>query len=277
VKHRLALPLVAALALAAAACSRPVQENHAFQWTNQLPAGAVVHLRDGTGDITVRRSAGQNVLVNGTSRWRRGRSSDIHFSVNQVGNDYYVCAMWSASGRCGEKGYHGRQTGGFLTMFSLFHRTTDASADFIAEIPANVVVDAKTANGSVHVDGASAGVTALTSNGTITASNVSGPLMLKTTNGDVRLSTDSLADADSVHLTTTNGTIHAELPAGTQGAFDLSVMNGRVQSDLPVPSASKSRAGQHLAGQIGASTRVVKMRTMNGNVSVVARRIPASH
>lgn len=271
--------LVTALAVAATACSRSrsVQEDNAFQWTNQLPAGAVVHLRDGTGDITVRRAAGQTVLVNGTRRWRRGRSSDIKFAVNQVGNDYYVCAMWSGSGKCGAKGYHGRQTGGLLTMFSLFHRTTDASADFIAEIPANVVVDAKTANGSVHVDGASAGVTALTSNGTITASNVSGPLMLKTTNGDVRLSTDSMADADSIHLTTTNGTIHAELPASMQGAFDLSVMNGSVRSDLPLQATSKSRVGQHLAGQIGASTRIVKMRTMNGNVSVVARRTPASH
>jgi len=36
-------------------------------------------------------------------------------------------------------------------MFSLFHRGNDASADFVAEIPANVVVDARTTLGSARM------------------------------------------------------------------------------------------------------------------------------
>lgn len=277
-KHRIAFFTVAALtALAATGCSRPGQDERAFQWTSDLPAGAVVHLRDGAGGITVKRSENQSVQVSGSRRWHRGHASDIKFVVNQVGNDYYVCAMWHGSGKCGSNGYRGRQTGGFLTMFSLFHRTSDASADFTAEIPANVVVDARTANGSVQIDGMSAGVTAHTTNGTVQASNVSGPLALSTTNGDVRLSTDALADADTVSLTTTNGTIRAELPSKLEGAFDLSVVNGMVRTDLPLESSGKGRPGRHFQGQIGTSTRVVKMRAVNGNVSVITRATPTTH
>jgi hypothetical protein len=269
--------LLAAVPIVAAACSSPGGDDRAFQWSDQIPAGAVVHLRDGSGDITVRPSSGPSALVTGSRRWRRGRANDIHFVVRQDGNDYYLCAMWRGSGKCGASGYRGRQTGGFLTMFSLFHRGSDARADIVAEVPANVVIDASTTNGSVEIKGMTAGVTARTINGTVAASNVSGPLTLSTTNGNVRLSTDSLADADVVRLSTTNGAIRAELPANLQGQFDLSTVNGVVSSDFPIPSASSTHGNRHLQGQVGSLPRVVRMRTINGPVSVSVRAAPTAH
>lgn len=272
------IAVLAAVPIIAAACSSPGVDDRAFQWTDQVPPGAVVHLRDGSGDITVRRASGPSATVTGSRRWRRGRSSDIQFVVKQEGKDYYVCAMWRGSGRCGASGYRGRQMGSLLTMFSLFHRSSDAQADIVAEVPANVVVDATTTNGSVEVNGMMAGVTAKTVNGGVEAANVSGPVTLATTNGNVRLSTDSLADADVVRLSTTNGTIRAELPANLQGNFDLSTVNGVVSSDFPIPPSSSSRhANRHLQGQIGSLARLVKMRTINGTVSVTGRGAPATH
>lgn len=261
----------AAVACAAAACSRPRAER-AFEWTDQLPAGAVVHLRNGAGPVTVRRANGPMTLVTGTRRWRRGRAGDIRFVVTQRGSDYYVCAMWRRSGSCDESGYRGRQIGGFLTMFSLFHRGSDASADFVAELPDNVAVDVRTTNGSVQVDGVTAGVTARTTNGTVQASNVSGPVALSTVNGNVRLTTDSLSETGPVRLTTTNGTIHAELPADVQGKFDISAVNGVVRSEFPIPSTGR----RHLQGQLGTSPRVVMMRARNGTVSLISRGTPAT-
>ena len=274
---KIRIAIVAAMALASAACSRPGSEDRVFQWSDQLPAGSVLHLRDGAGDIVIRPAAGQMASVNGSRRWKRGRRNDVRFVVTQHGNDYYICAMWRASGKCGESGYRGRQTSGFLTMFSLFHHGSDASADFVAEIPANVTVDAKTTLGSVQIDGMTAGVTARTSNGTVQASNVSGPLSLTTTNGNVHLSTDLLSPSDEVRLSTTNGTIRAELPANLEGTFDLSAVNGRVSSDLSIPMSGSSRQGRHIQGQIGSSTRLVKMRAVNGAVTVVSRGTPATH
>ena len=46
-------------ALVAAGCNRPGSDEQAFRWTTELPAGSVVHIRDGAGNITVRRAAGQ--------------------------------------------------------------------------------------------------------------------------------------------------------------------------------------------------------------------------
>ncbi len=275
-KYRTAC-VIAASALALTACSHSRGEDSAFQWSDQLPPGAVVHIRSGAGDIAVRRASGQSAHITGSRRWQRGRAKDVRFAVTQIGSDYYICAMWRASGKCGASGYRGRQTSSFLTMFSLFHRGTDASADFVAEIPANVVIDARTTLGSVDIDGMMAGVTARTSSGTVRASNVSGPVSLTTTNGNVRLATDSLSASDDIRLTTTRGEIRAELPAKLEGNFDLSVTNGALQSDLDLPAAPRSRAGHHLQGQIGSSQRVVKMRAVSGAVTVLSRGTPSEH
>lgn len=269
------LAVAASLALAATGCSRAgMDEEPAFKWSTPLPAGAVLHIRNGSGGIDVRPSADPNVTVTGGRRWKRGHADDIRFVVTQAGNDYYVCAMWRNSGRCGERGYRGKNTGGLLTMFSLFHRTTDAVAEFVASVPPGVSVDARTSTGSVKVYGTNAGVVAHSVNGNVTVFDVSGPMDLSTTNGNVELSADSLADADSIRLTTTNGGIHAELPATLQGNFDLSTVNGTVHSDLPI--AGTKRRGR-LQGQIGSLPRVVKMRAVNGTVTVVAHPASGSH
>jgi hypothetical protein len=266
--------LVVLASLAAVACHSGGVEDHAFEWSRPLPAGGVLHLRDGTGSITVRRGTGANVPVVGSRSWRRGRAKDVQFVVTQNGNDYYVCAMWQSSGNCGASGYHGASDGGLLEMINLFHHKTDATASFVAEVPASVGVDARTTLGSVHVDGVAGGVTARSVNGVVEATNVSGSVVLTTTNGSVRLRADSLAASDSVRLTTTNGIVNADLPAGVQGMFDLSVTNGSVHSDLPIPSLSGGRANRHLHGQLGSSPRPIRMRSVNGMVSLVTHGAP---
>jgi hypothetical protein len=71
--------------------------------------------------------------------------------------------------------------------------------------------------------------------------------------------------------------IRAELPANIDGNFDLSVVNGAVQSDLDLPASPRSRQGRHLQGQIGSSTRVVKMRAIRGMVTLRTRATPVTH
>jgi hypothetical protein len=268
--------ILAALSLAATACSH-AGSDRTFQWVGELPAGSTVHLRNGSGGIEVRQASGQNVVVNGGRQWRRGRSNDVQFVVNHNGNDYFVCAMWRNSGKCAANGYRGKNIGGFLSMFSLFHHSSDATADLSVDVPANVMIDAKMSNGSVRIDGVAAGVTAHTANGDVVVTNASGPLSLETANGDVRLSSAALTGSDPITLSTTNGTIRAQLPANTEGAFDLSVVNGNVRSDFPLNQVAKAHIGRHLQGQIGSSTRVVKMRSVNGSVVVTTRPSAPSH
>jgi hypothetical protein len=271
-----ATTIAAAALIAGTACSRPGNDD-AFRWSEELAPGAIVHIRDGAGDIQVRRVEGQTATISGSRRWHRGRAKDIKFVVTHTGNDYYVCAMWRASGKCGTGRYNGRQTTTLLSMLSLFHRSSDASADFVAELPANVTVDVRTTIGTVEVDGMKAGVTAQSTSGGVRALNVAGPVSLSTTNGDVHFVADTLSTADAIELTTRRGRVIAELPQNVEGSFDLSVMSGSIQNDLGLAQAQRSRTGRHLQGQIGSSTRSVKMRAATGSVTLVTRSTPSTH
>ncbi len=272
--------LVLVMAVFVAGCSHAGSNERAWESSLDIPAGATVHIRNGVGDITVRQSPATGPRVanlTGGIEWRRGRAKDVDFVVNHDGNEYYMCAMWKGSGNCGANGYHGRRAGGLLEMFALFHRSSDATASIVAQLPGDVVVDARTTSGSVDVEGVSSGVTAKTTNGTVSASHVSGPMTLTTTNGNVRLSMDAASATDSIHLMTTNGMINAELPAGIDGVFDLAVTNGVVRTDLPINNDKADRSRRRLRGQIGTSSRVVRMKAVNGTVSVTTKGASTSH
>ena len=169
---RRAAVFVVAAATLATGCSRSGSEDHAWEWTNQLEPGSIVHIRNGVGNITVRQgSAGRLATVTGGRRWRRGRESDVQFVVNHTGNEYYVCAMWKHSGDCTASGYHGRSSG-LLDALALFHRSGDVTASFVAELPADVLVDARTTSGTIDVEGVSSGLTAKATNGIVKATHV---------------------------------------------------------------------------------------------------------
>ena len=274
---RRAAVLTIAAATFASGCSRSGSEDHAWEWTNQIEPGSIVHIRNGVGNITVRQAAeGRFATVTGGRRWRSARESDVQFVVNHTGNEYYVCAMWKHSGDCSASGYHGRSSS-FLDAFALFHRSRDVTASFVAQLPADVIVDARTTSGTIDVEGVSSGLTAKATNGIVTATHVSGPIALSTTNGNVNLSVDATGAADSIHVATTNGIIKAQLPPTIDGTFDLSVTNGSLRSDLPINVEKGARRGGHIAGQIGSSARIVRMHAINGNVSVTTKAGPASH
>jgi len=176
--------------------------------------------------------------------------------------------MWRASGRCGESGYRGKRTETLLSFFSLFHRTTDATASFTVEVPAGVAIDASNTQGAVTIADVHAAVTAHTVSGAITALNLGGPVNLTTTNGVIRFTVDSLGSTDTVKASTINGIVHGELPAGTEATFDLSTVNGRVNTDFPLPVVGDKR--RHSAsGRIGVAERYVKLRAVNGTVALV--------
>ena len=267
------------MAALAAGCSHGGSNERAWESSLDVPPGATVHLRNGVGDITVRQAT-PGVHTATLTAGVEGVAGEKRRGFPNRPRRQRLLRLRHVEGQRQlrrERISRPQQAGSLLEMFSLFHRSSDAIANIVAQLPADVIVDAKTTSGSVDVEGASSGVTAKTTNGTVTASHVSGPMTLSTINGNVRLSLDAAAASDSIHLQTTNGMINAELPQGIDGMFDLSVTNGVVRTDLPINNQKADRAGRRLRGQIGTSSRVVRMRTTNGTLSVTSRGVTTSH
>ena len=267
--------LVLVLLCSAAACGRRAHESrNAFRWEDEIPPGSTIHLGTITGSIDVVHAVGRSASVAGSTRWV-GRKDPIHFAWRRDGNDVYVCALWTTRGDCGDENVHfGGSDHSWLDMFSLFkRRATNVVASLRVTLPSGVKVDAHTMSGTISMRGATAGASARVLNGSIEIEKSSGPIEAKGTNGSIEVTLDSLAPDDQVLLQSVNGSMTAVLPSNLQAEVQLSTVNGTIKSDFPI-SASGEISNRKLRGQIGKSSREVRLETVNGNVSLLKQGNP---
>src|SRR5689334_19210115 len=238
---------------------------NAWQWSEPLPAGATIHLRNMNGSIRVRPTSGDQAMVVASKRWRFGRDGDVQFVEKRVGNDVYVCAVWGSRGQCDENGYRSRARG--LFRFFGFHWGTDATANLRLDLPAGLKVDAQTSNGSVDIAGARSGGSARTVNGTVVVRQSSGAFDVSSVNGSIRVALDSVNATDTLNLETTNGSVRAELPSTFSGAVSLSTVNGGLHTDMPVTTTG-ALTRRNLDGRVGDGQQLVRIRTVNGGITL---------
>ena len=240
----------------------------AFHWQTELPPGSTLHLRTSTGRIEVAPAHGNVANVVGSKRWR-GRNDAVHFSWVRNGGDVWVCAMIGNGGNCGPNYRITADHSSWLDMFSLFkRRPRNVEASLTVELPPGVRVDARTNSGELDIHGAKGGVGARTLNGSITIDGAAGQIDARSVNGAIDVQVDSLAPNDGISVETVNGGITAKLPPGTQGVVELSTVNGSVQSDFPL-TASGEMSGHRVRGQIGTSSREIRLKTVNGSVELL--------
>jgi DUF4097 and DUF4098 domain-containing protein YvlB len=68
-----------------------------------------------------------------------------------------------------------------------------------------------------------------------------------------------------VKLTTVNGTVTLELPAGLDATVSANTVNGGITSAFPLKTTDKLVV-HHATGVIGAGGRRVELNTVNGSV-----------
>lgn len=258
--------VVLGIAAVAAGCGRREHTvADAFRWSEPLPEGTTIHLRNTNGTIRVRPTTDPVARVVGAKQWRFGRERDVQFVAKHSGNDVYVCAVWRSSGNCDEDRY--RFSARRMFRFFGFRWGTDARATLTLDLPRGVKVDARTTSGSVEIVGARAGGQAQTVNGSIVLKEAAGSFALSSVNGGINAAVDSLAEGDSLSFQTTNGSVRASLPSSYDGAVSLSTVNGGVRTDFPI-TTSGSFSRRQLDGKIGESSRMLRIRTVNGGISL---------
>lgn len=259
-------------AILVAGCSRrePREIANAFQWSEQIPAGTTLHIRDLNGSVRVVPATGALATVSGSKQWRHGRESDVRFVANRVGQDVYVCALWGSRSRCDQNGYESNSGFSIWNLFSLRRHSTDMRADFAVQLPPGVNVDIMAIHGDASIDRAAGNVRVRLVSGSITANDASGALTLETVNGSITAGLDTLTGTGPLDFASVNGSIHVALPASLQGDVTLQTVSGRVSSDFPL-QASDAPASHSLHGVLGAGGRTISLRTVSGAVELVRK------
>ena len=114
-----------------------------------------------------------------------------------------------------------------------------------------------------------------TVNGDIELLDGAGHVSARTTNGNIRLELDHLRapgeGREPVSAETINGSVVLEFPASVNAGLEVRSLNGDFYSELPVAVQSSIGAGD-FRGRLGRGGPLVRIRTVNGGIRIVAAR-----
>ena len=136
--------------------------------------------------------------------------------------------------------------------------------------PAQNGLTLRTTNGGISVKDVQSQIDIKTTNGGITLANVNGDVRGRTNNGGVQV--ELAGDAwlgQGLDIQTQNGGVRLSVPEGYSAHLDAGTTNGGVRSDFPVTVQGEAR--KDVSFDIGRGGVSLKVRTVNGGVSIVRR------
>jgi len=239
---------------------RTVFTENDFHWQGNLKAGQTLEVINTNGNIDASGATSGAAQVGGTKR--EGDENELYIEVVEYSDGVTICAVYAkdkAPGRCHRGGvssesnnwnWHG-------------HR---AKIDFEVKVPSGVRLTALTTNGGVHGHDLNSVVKAATTNGNVEVAT-SEWASASTTNGGVRVAMGNAKWTGELSLTTTNGSVHVTLPAGSEFEVRASTTNGGVNTDFPI-TVQGSFNSKNLSGTVGGGGRELRVATTNGGIEL---------
>ena len=268
VRRTTVLVALTATALVGAALSpRAAAAQSDFSWNGRIPTGRWIYVKNLNGPIRVERGTGSDVVVTAEKIARDGGDPSIVRIVAQKASDgqsTVICAFWNENGTCDESRYRGGRNDDDDRGND---RRRNVSVEFTVRVPDGVKVDVWTVNGGLTVQDVGAEVVARTTNGSVRAETRGGPVRARTTNGSIEARMSTVGDARDLEFETTNGSVRVEVPASLGAEVEMSTVNGRVETEFPVTVSGRIDP-RHLRATIGDGSRRVRLKTVNGSVTL---------
>ena len=243
----------------------PRRTGKTWTYRARLSPGQSVWVRDMRGPITVEPARGDSLEVTAVKSFSRSDPGSVRVVAVPTSDGIAICALWGdgkEGGRCGPGDDYKAGSA----------HDNDVGVQITVRLPRGVRIRATTVTGSVRVAGATAPVVAGTVDGDVVTETMRGPVQAYSVNGSVHATVRGFADTGAVKLTTVNGSVTLELPAGLDATVSAHTINGPIASDFPLTTTGRLVA-HHAAGVIGDGGRRVELNAVNGSVRL--KRIAA--
>lgn len=189
-----------------------------------------------------------------------------------------------------------------------FHVNIHRTAKVTVETPAEIALEARTSDGTLHLAGLSGELGLTTSDGNVTADHIAGKLHIKSSDGHVSitnstgtieartsdgsLTVDGVFNALTLHtsdgrldvslregsklseassIQASDGQVTVKLPQGFAADLDIHTSDGRVDCSLPITMdhyQSKGGEGHNLHGRLNGGGAPLTINTSDGNVKI---------
>lgn len=232
--------------LAAAAATASAQD---FKKTYEVPAGGRIVVANMSGNVTVRGTGTNAVVVTGT---KTGRDADrVTIEDDSSGGGVSIGVKYPK------------------------HCDCDASVDFVVEVPRSLRLDfdkISSMSGDVEVEDVTGSVAATTMSGNVTVTGVDGTVTATTMSGDVRAEIDRLQGPGDLEFTSMSGNVEVRLPSDAGVDVSAKTTSGDISTDLPIEvHRPEYGAGTWAKGTLGDGSRRLKLTTMSGDVHLRGR------
>jgi Putative adhesin len=241
---------------------RTVYKENDFHWQGNLKPGQTLEIIGRNGGIDANGAAGDAAQVEGIKE-SHGDGNEVFVEVVEYTDGVTICAVYEKDaqpGRCHHGGadsdHHGWS----------WHDNNHTKLNFNVKVPRGVLLKAITTNGGIRGRDLNSVVEAATTNGNVDVSTsewVSG----RTTNGGVTVAMGSAKWSGEIELVTTNGSVHASLPASAEFKVRAATTNGGIHTDFPV-TVMGSFGSKDLSGTVGGGGRDLRMATTNGGIEI---------
>lgn len=277
-ERKLRIPGLALLALALTWTSAEAATlKETFQKSYPLRSGGEVEVRNTNGGITVEAWDRDEVRVEAVKEVKADSDARAREILQKIRID-----VQASAGQVLIETKLPKDEGGLFKM--LTGNSTNFNVTYKIRAPRDIVAALHNTNGGVRLVGTRGKAVLHTTNGGASVERVEGDIRMRSTNGGLTV-VDASGTLDgettnggiNAHLTqvngdvtlsTTNGGVTLKVPRDLRASLDVSTSNGSIRSDLEVEGGRRAR--KSLTGDINGGGDMVKIRSTNGGVKIVA-------
>jgi hypothetical protein len=255
------LLLAASAATKAQSEKRTVFKENDVHWQANLKPGQTLEIIGRNGGIEASGASGDAAQVEGIKE-THGDANEVFVEVVEYPDGVTICAVYEKDarpGRCHRGGVESDHHG-----WSWHNNNT--KLNFNVKVPRGVLLKAMTTNGGIRGHDLNSVVEASTTNGNVDVAT-SEWASARTTNGGLTVAMGSAKWSGEVELLTTNGSVHASLPASAEFKVRAATTNGGIHTDFPVTVVG-SFGSKDLNGTVGAGGRDLRLATTNGGIDL---------
>jgi hypothetical protein len=241
---------------------RTVYKENDFHWQGNLKPGQTLEIIGRNGGIDATSASGDAAQVEGIKE-SHGDANEVFVEVVEYSDGVTICAVYEKDaqpGRCHRGGsdsdHHGWS----------WHNNNHTKLNFNVKVPRGVLLKAMTTNGGIRGHELNSVIEAATTNGNVDVAT-SEWASARTTNGGVTVAMGSAKWSGEIELLTTNGSVHAWLPASAEFKVRAATTNGGIHTDFPV-TVMGSFGSKDLSGTVGAGGRDLRLATTNGGIEI---------
>jgi DUF4097 and DUF4098 domain-containing protein YvlB len=144
-------------------------------------------------------------------------------------------------------------------------RTKHYAVSYKVSVPRATSVDLHANNGGITLADLNSRVRFETTNGGVTLNSMAGDVKGETTNGGITVKLDGARwNGAGLDARTTNGGVHATMPANYAAHLEVATVNGGLHTDIPITTSGNIR--NRISADIGGGGPTIHLETTNGGV-----------